>query len=93
MFSEDDNVIEDKIIDYNDKGIDCYVWHEELKDLYLIQNKYYDDNSSIDTNYVFNDFLIRSIGSLEKETYNRSKELQKIYSKYKNERVKINLCK
>lgn len=85
MFSEDDNVIEDKIIDYNDKGIDCYVWHEELKDLYLIQNKYYDDNSSIDTNYVFNDFLTRSIGSLEKETYNRSKELQKIYSKYKND--------
>ena len=85
LFSEDDNVIEDKIIDYNDKGIDCYVWHEELKDLYLIQNKYYDDNSSIDTNYVFNDFLTRSIGSLEKETYNRSKELQKIYSKYKND--------
>ncbi len=22
---------EDKMVDYNDKGIDCFVWHEELK--------------------------------------------------------------
>ena len=45
IFKEDENVIEEKIIDYNDKGIDCYIWHEELKNLYIIQNKYYDDNS------------------------------------------------
>ena len=31
IFKEDENVIEEKIIDYNDKGIDCYIWHEELK--------------------------------------------------------------
>lgn len=85
LFSEDENVIEDQIIDYNDKGIDCYVWHEELKNLYLIQNKYYDDNSNVTETYFFNDFLTRSIGSLEKGTYTRSKELQKIYSKFKNE--------
>ena len=35
LYSEDENVIEEKIIDYNDKGIDCFVWHEEAKNLYL----------------------------------------------------------
>ena len=39
LFSEDEELIEEKIIDYNDKGVDCYVWHEDLHDLYLIQNK------------------------------------------------------
>ena len=82
LFFEDENVIEDKIVDYNDKGIDCYVWHEELKNLYLIQNKYYDDNSNVSVDYFFNDFLTRSIGALEKGTYNRSPELQKIFNKY-----------
>lgn len=85
LYSEDENVIEEKIIDYNDKGIDCFVWHEEAKNLYLIQNKYYDDNSTVNIDYYFNDFLTRSIGSLEKNTYTRSPELQKIFTKYKNE--------
>ena len=82
IFKEDENVIEEKIIDYNDKGIDCYIWHEELKNLYIIQNKYYDDNSNVSVDYVFNDFLTRSIGALEKGTYSHSPELQKIYNKY-----------
>lgn len=85
MYSEDEDLIEEKIIDYNDKGIDCYVWHEEFKNLYLIQNKYYDDNSSVTVDYYFNDFLTRSIGSLEKNTYNHSPELQKIFNKYKDD--------
>lgn len=41
LFSIEEDVIEDCIIDYNDKGIDCFVWHEDRHDLYLIQNKYY----------------------------------------------------
>ena len=85
LFSEDENIIESQIVDYNDKGIDCYVWHEELKNLYLIQNKYYDDNSIVTVDYFFNDFLTRSVGSLEKGTYTRSKDLQKIFTKYKDE--------
>lgn len=85
LYSEDEDLIEEKIIDYNDKGIDCYVWHEEFKNLYLIQNKYYDDNSSVTVDYYFNDFLTRSIGSLEKNTYNHSPELQKIFNKYKDD--------
>ena len=35
LFSEDEQLIEEKIIDYDDKGIDCYVWHEDMRDLYL----------------------------------------------------------
>ena len=85
LYSEDEDMIVGEIIDYNDKGIDCYVWHEDLHDLYLIQNKYYTGNSKITNNYVQNDFLTRSIGALEKGTYSRSRELQDIYNKYHDE--------
>ena len=85
LFSEDEQLIEEKIVDYDDKGIDCFVWHEDLHDLYLIQNKYYSEETSISKDYVMNDFLTRAIGALEKGTYTRSKELQDIYNKYSQE--------
>ena len=69
LFSEDDQLIEEKIIDYDDKGIDCYVWHEDMHDLYLIQNKFYSEGSNLTVDYVMNDFLTRAIGSLEKGCY------------------------
>ncbi len=79
LFSVDEELIEEHIIDYNDKGIDCYVWHEDTKDLYLIQNKYYGDETPLKVSYILDDFLTRPIGSLEKGTYSRCKELQRIY--------------
>lgn len=82
LFSEDENLIEEKIVDYNDKGIDCYVWHEELHDLYLIQNKYFSEGTTLTNDYVQNDFLTRAIGALEKGTYTKSAELQNIFNKY-----------
>lgn len=85
LFSEDEQLIEEKIVDYDDKGIDCYVWHEDLHDLYLIQNKFYAEGTNLTMNYVMNDFLTRAIGALEKGTYTRSKELQDIYNKYSQE--------
>lgn len=85
LFSEDEQLIEEKIIDYNDKGIDCYVWHEDLKNLYLIQNKFFSEGSNLTKEYVMNDFLTRAIGALEKGTYTRSKDLQDIYNKYSSE--------
>lgn len=85
LFSEDEQLIEDKIIDYGDKGIDCFVWHEDMKDLYLIQNKYYSEGTNLTKDYVMNDFLTRAIGALEKGTYSRSPELQSIYNKYSQE--------
>ena len=82
LYREDEQLIEEKIIDYNDKGIDCYVWHEDTLDLYLIQNKYYSEGTNLTNDYVQNDFLTRAIGALEKGTYTRSPELQTIYNKY-----------
>lgn len=85
LFSVDEDIIEENIIDYNDKGIDCFVWHEDLHDLYLIQNKYYQDSTTLTNNYIQNDFLTRAIGALEKGTYTRSQTLQEIYNKYNKE--------
>ena len=51
LYSEDENLIEDNILDYNDKGIDAYVWHEDLLDLYIIQNKFY-TTSNLSSSYV-----------------------------------------
>ncbi|MDY6073455.1 MAG: AIPR family protein [Eubacteriales bacterium] len=82
LFSIDEDVIEENIIDYDDKGIDCFVWHEDLHDLYLIQNKYYSDSTTLSNSYIQNDFLTRAIGALEKGTYTRSKTLQDIYNKF-----------
>lgn len=85
LFSEDEQLIEEKIIDYDDKGIDCYVWHEDMRDLYLIQNKFYAEGTNLTVDYVMNDFLTRAIGALEKGTYTRSEELQNIYNKFHQE--------
>ena len=84
LFSIDEDVIEDNIVDYNDKGIDCFVWHEEERDLYLIQNKFYSDDTKLTVGYINNDFLTRAIGALEKGTYTRSKALQNIFNKFKD---------
>lgn len=85
LFSIDEELIEEQIVDYNDKGIDCFVWHEDQHDLYLIQNKFYDEGNNISVDYFFNDFLTRAIGALEKNTYKRSPVLQEIYNKYHEE--------
>lgn len=82
LFSEDESIIESEITDYNDKGVDCFVWHEDLHDLYLIQNKFYSDGTNLSIEYIKNDFLIRALAALEQGTYTRSKRLQDIYSKY-----------
>ncbi len=85
LYSVDEDLIEGLIIDYNDLGVDCYVWHEDTKDLYLIQNKYYSENSDLSLNYVRNNFLVSAIGALENGTYSHSLELQTIFNKYKDD--------
>jgi len=84
LYSEDDQLIEEKIVDYNDKGIDCYVWHEDLKDLYIIQNKFYNEDTKLSSNYI-HEFLNRPLSYLEEGTYTRSEELQKIFNRYKDD--------
>lgn len=83
FFYEDEELIEDKIIDYNDMGVDAYELYEDTKEIYLIQNKYYGDSSNLTANYVKNDFLLRPITALENGTYSKSSEIQNFFNKYK----------
>lgn len=84
LFFEDEELIEEKIVDYHDLGIDAYETYEETKDVYLIQNKFYSETDPISAEYVKNDFLIRAITALENGTYKKSTELQSFFTKYKN---------
>ena len=84
FFQVDEELIEDKIVDYRDMGIDCFEFNEESKELFLIQNKYYNDETPLSVDYVENDFLLRSINSLKNGTYKRNSDLQGIFNKYKN---------
>lgn len=84
FFYEDEELIEDRIIEYRDMGVDSYELYEDTKEVYLIQNKYYGDNSIITADYVKNDFLLRPITALENNTYSKSSEVQNFFNKYKN---------
>lgn len=84
FFYEDEELIEDKIIDYNDMGVDAYEIYDDTKEIYLIQNKYYSDSSKLTAEYVKNDFLLRPITALENGTYSKSSEVQNFFNKYKN---------
>ena len=85
LFFEDEEIIESKIIDYHDYGTDAYEFYEDTKDVYLIQNKYYSNDSIISADYVKNDFLIRTITALENGTYKKAPELQSFFTKYKDD--------
>jgi len=84
LYSIDEDLIENQIIDYNDVCVDCYEWHEDTRDLYLIQNKFYSEGSNLSLNYINNDFLIRPVKSLENGTYTRCVNLQRIYTSNKD---------
>lgn len=84
LFYEDEELVEEKIVDYHDLGIDAYEIYEDTKDIFLIQNKYYGETTGITSEYVKNDFLLRAITALENGTYKKSDELQGAFSKYKD---------
>lgn len=84
LFYEDEELVEEKIVDYHDLGIDAYEIYEDTKDIFLIQNKYYSETTGITAEYVKNDFLLRAITALENGTYKKSDELQGAFSKYKD---------
>ena len=80
MYDEDEQASFDQITEYGDKGIDCFVHREESKELFIIQNKYYEDNSKLDRKEI-GDFLLSPLANLEKGDYKRSKELQNAFNK------------
>ncbi len=85
FFQVDEELIEYNIVDYKDLGIDCFAYFEDAKELYLIQNKYYSDSTSLNRSYVEDDFLIRPINALKEGTYRKNEDLQKTFNKLKNE--------
>lgn len=65
-----------------DKEIDCYVHYPDLKELYIIQNKFY-SNSNLKVPQLTK-FLSQPLIELDCGNY-QNKELQKIYNLAKNE--------
>ncbi|MBR3159330.1 MAG: AIPR family protein [Atopobiaceae bacterium] len=82
LYGEDDDVVKSHIIDNHDVGIDCYIWHEETKDLFLIQNKYYDDSSQLTASY-FESNIDHAYQMLCDGTYKHCLELQQLFSAYR----------
>ncbi|MCI5145864.1 MAG: hypothetical protein D3923_10130 [Candidatus Electrothrix sp. AR3] len=77
------------ITEYKDKSIDCFVHYDDDHELYIIQNKYYSDSTSLNPKDI-SDFLVRPTSVLDNNLYKRSPELQKIYNEAKkNKEYKI----
>lgn len=85
LYNIDEEIVEDYITEYSDDGCDCYCFFEESKELYIIQNKYYGENTKLQEQYVVKDFLYRPLNTLEQNSYKKSIELQQIFNKYKND--------
>ena len=80
LYGMDEEIIASNVTDINDKCIDCFVHYEDTKELYLIQNKYYDNFTSVDRSDVA-DFLKTPLSILSAGRYKRSEELQKIFDR------------
>jgi hypothetical protein len=79
LYDIDEELALNSITEYNDKAIDCFVHFEESKELFLIQNKYYSKNISLNRKEVL-DFLTTPLINLENNKYKKSKELQSIFN-------------
>lgn len=71
--------IPEYITEFNDKGIDCFVHFEDSKELYIIQNYFYSEQSNIKREHIA-DFLVTPLNTLSNGTYSRSKTLQQIFN-------------
>ncbi len=77
--------ISDCITEYNDKGVDCFVHFEDAKELYIIQNYYYAEQSNLKREHIA-DFLISPLYFLSENLYTRSKNLQDIFNTIKDDK-------
>ena len=80
LYNIDEEIIPSFVTDINDKSIDCYVHYEDTKELFIIQNKFYDENTPLNRENV-SDFLITPLKVLAKGEYRRSNELQRIFNR------------
>ena len=60
LFYEDEELVEEKIVDYHDLGIDAYEIYEDTKDIFFFFFKYYGETTAITAEYVKNDFFVKS---------------------------------
>jgi len=84
LYNVDEEYIPDSIVEYQDKGIDCWVDYEESKELYIIQNKFYDENTPVKRGDI-SDFLSSPISILNNNNYKKCPELQNVFNKAKND--------
>ncbi len=80
LYSLDEEIIPGNVTDINDKGIDCFVHYEDTKELFLIQNKYYEEKTPVSRDDV-SDFLYTPLRILVEGKYKKSPELQKIFNR------------
>lgn len=85
LFNVDEEIADDYITEYRDEGIDCFMFFEDSKELFIIQNKFYSEQTPLNRNYIQNDFLSRPLNALIAGNYSRSESLQNIFNKYKND--------
>ncbi len=84
IYSLDEEIISSNITEYNDKSVDCFVHYEDVKELYIIQNKYYEANTVVVRNDV-SDFLTTPLSVLQRGKYSKNPELQKIFDRIKGD--------
>lgn len=84
IYSLDEEVISPNITEYNDKSIDCFVHYEDTKELYIIQNKYYEASTAVSRNDV-SDFLTTPLSVLQKGRYSKNPEFQRIFDRIKGD--------
>ncbi len=80
LYNLDEEIIPSFITDINDKNIDCFVHYEDTKELFIIQNKFYSEDTPLIRENV-SDFLTTPLKVLLKGDYKRSNELQKIFNR------------
>ena len=90
IYNLDDEYILSQITEYKDFAIDCFVHYEDSKELFIIQNKYYGEDTNLIRGHAA-DFLTTPISKLKSNTYKKSQDLQDIFNTVKNDpEYKIN---
>ena len=83
IYHEDEELINSKIIDYHDMGIDAFEIYEDLCEIHLLQNKFYgtDKSSKVTLPYIENKLIANGVQSLINGTYHHCEELQRMFTK------------
>lgn len=85
LYSLDEEACVHNVIDGSgDQGIDCFVHYEESKELYIIQNKFYDENISLNYKDISH-FLTEPLLNLQKNQYFHSRKLQSLFNEVKTD--------